>query len=247
MATRQQESSDVEKAYQKKTQVEHILLRPDTYVGSVETHESKSWVWDPQSQRMVLKQLSYVPGLYKIFDEILVNAADNYQRDSKMNKIEVTVDKAQGMISVWNNGKGIPVVIHSEYEIYIPHLIFGHLLTSSNYDDNKKKVTGGRNGFGAKLANVFSKKFIVETADSEHMLKFRMEWHNNMSQNSEPQIKKLTRKEDFTCVTFYPDFRRFGMDGIDDDIEAIITKRVYDLAGCSGRNVRIKLNGMEIP
>ena len=60
------------------------------------------------------------------------------------------------MISVWNNGKGIPITIHKEHKIYVPELILGNLLTSSNYDDTEKKTTGGRNGFGAKLANVFS-------------------------------------------------------------------------------------------
>lgn len=66
-------------------------------------------------------------------------------------------------------------MIHSEYNIYVPELIFGQLLTSSNYDDSKKKTTGGRNGYGAKLANVFSKRFVLETCDSENMKKFVME------------------------------------------------------------------------
>ena len=104
-----------------------------------------------------------MPGLYKIFDEILVNAADNYQRDRKQSKIAVEILPEQNKISIWNNGESIPIQIHKEFNIYVAELIFGHLLTSSHYDDRKKKVTGGRNGFGAKLANIFSKRFIVET------------------------------------------------------------------------------------
>lgn len=80
--------------------------------------------------------------------------------------IKVTIDQKNNRISVFNNGKGIPVEIHKEHNCYVPELVFGHLLTSSNYDDNDKKVTGGRNGYGAKLTNIFSKKFIVECADS---------------------------------------------------------------------------------
>jgi hypothetical protein len=84
--------------------------------------------------------LVQVPGLYKIFDEILVNAADNKQRDpSGMTALKVTVDPASNTLSVWNNGRGIPVEIHKEHNIYVPELIFGHLLTSSNYDDDEKK------------------------------------------------------------------------------------------------------------
>jgi DNA topoisomerase-2 len=90
-------------------------------------------------------------------------------------------------------------------------MIFGQLLTSSNYDDTMKKVTGGRNGYGAKLANVFSKKFVVETADGKNLKKFKMEWYNNMSEHSDEQIKTMGRQENYTCVTFYPDFARFKM------------------------------------
>lgn len=76
-------------------------------------------------------------------------------------------------ISVWNNGRGIPVVMHKVEKMYVPEMIFGTLLTSSNYNDNEKKTTGGRNGYGAKLTNIFSKKFTVETSSSEYGRKFR--------------------------------------------------------------------------
>lgn len=108
-----------------------------------------------------MRKIKYVPGLYKIFDEILVNAADNMQRDHRMTKIDVSIDEETGYISVYNDGKSIPVQIHQEHKIYVAELIFGHLLTSSNYNDQEKKVTGGRNGFGAKLANIFSSHFLV--------------------------------------------------------------------------------------
>jgi len=67
--------STIEKMYQKKSQLEHILLRPDTYIGSVERLTENMWVFDPEKENMIQREISYVPGLYKIFDEILVNAA----------------------------------------------------------------------------------------------------------------------------------------------------------------------------
>jgi DNA topoisomerase-2 len=94
------------------TQLEHILKRPDTYIGSVERTDSQMWVYNSQSQSMELRSVSVVPGLYKIFDEILVNAADNKQRDKNMDAIKVTIDREKGEISVWNNGRGIPIEIH---------------------------------------------------------------------------------------------------------------------------------------
>merc|ERR1740129_1799407 len=150
---------------QKKTPIEHILLRPDTYVGSVEKQEDTVWVWNGEIGKMEQQDISYVPALYKIFDEILVNAADNLQRpNSGTTEIRVEIDPKHKRIKVWNNGKGIPIQIHKKHKVFVPELVFGHLLTSDNYDDSEKKVTGGRNGFGAKLTNVFSRRFIIETA-----------------------------------------------------------------------------------
>lgn len=142
---------DASSQYQKLTQLEHILKRPDTYIGSVEPTEMKLWVFDPVSKDMEFKDVTIVPGLYKIFDEILVNAADNKIRDPSMDILEVNIDVDTNTISIYNGGKGIPIEIHKKEKIYIPELIFGNLLTSSNYDDNEKKVTGGRNGYGAKV------------------------------------------------------------------------------------------------
>ena len=142
----------VEKTYKRVTQIEHILMRPDMYIGPIVENEEEMIVIE--EDEFALKSIKYIPGLYKIFDEILVNAADNYQRDRKMTKIEVTITPKE--LTVINDGKCIPVQMHKVEKIYVPEMIFGHLLTSSNYEDDEKKVTGGRNGYGAKLANIFS-------------------------------------------------------------------------------------------
>ncbi|KAI5298687.1 DNA topoisomerase 2, partial [Ascosphaera atra] len=194
---------------------------------------------------MEFREVSYVPGLYKILDEIVVNAADNKQNDSSMDEIRVTLDKEAGEISVWNNGRGIPVEIHKKDGIYIPEMIFGHLLTSSNYDDNQQKVTGGRNGFGAKLCNIFSTEFTVETCDSRQMKKYKQTWTNNMTKCGKAKITDLKKPDDYTKVTFKPDFQKFGMDGIDDDFEALVARRVYDLAGTT--KCAVKYNGSRLP
>ena len=128
------------------------------------------------------KKITYVPGLYKIFDEILVNAADNFQRDKKMKEIDVRINREE--VSISNDGKGIPVQIHKKHKIYVPELIFGHLLTSSNYEDNEKKVVGGRNGYGAKLANLFSSSFDIEIADSLNKKLYKQSWKKNMGEMS---------------------------------------------------------------
>ncbi|KAK7439177.1 DNA topoisomerase 2 [Stygiomarasmius scandens] len=141
--------------YQKLTQLEHILKRPDSYIGSVETITQTMWTYDVDSKRMVYRDVKYVPGFFKIVDEILVNAADNKINDSSMVTIKVNIDIEENTISVYNNGRSIPIEIHSTEKIYIPELIFSHLLSSSNYDDDEKKLTGGHNGYGVKLANIY--------------------------------------------------------------------------------------------
>ncbi|XP_042328062.1 DNA topoisomerase 2-beta isoform X1 [Sceloporus undulatus] len=234
----------VERVYQKKTQLEHILLRPDTYIGSVEPVTQLMWVFD-EDVGMNCREITFVPGLYKIFDEILVNAADNKQRDKNMTCIKISIDPESNIISIWNNGKGIPVVEHKVEKMYVPALIFGQLLTSSNYDDDEKKVTGGRNGYGAKLCNIFSTKFTVETACKEYKHSFKQTWMNNMMKTSEPKIKHF-EGDDYTCVTFQPDLAKFKMEKLDKDTVALMTRRAYDLAGaCKG--VKVMFNGKKLP
>ncbi|MCP9259648.1 DNA topoisomerase 2 [Dirofilaria immitis] len=144
--------------YQRLTPLKHILYRPDSYIGS-------AFLSDEQEARIV-------PGLLKIFDEILVNAADNKRRDPEMSTIAVNIDREGNTISIWNNGRGIPVEIHPTEGIYVPTMIFGTLFTSSNYDDSELKIVGGRNGFGAKLCNIFSTEFSVETCSKQSGLRF---------------------------------------------------------------------------
>jgi DNA topoisomerase-2 len=245
--------------YVKLDQREHVLKRPDSYVGSIESIRTEMWVHNPEVDpetgqsvpsgkgQLVTRSITYVPAMFKIFDEILVNAADNKTRDPEnMTWIKVSIDQAEGVICVANNGRGIPVRMHAKENVMVPELIFGNLLTSDNYNDDKKKVTGGRNGFGAKLCNIFSKKFVVETADASVGKKFVQTFTDNMTQKSKPKITEYT-KEDFTKITFWPDFAKFGMTGLDDDTVALFQKRVYDMAGCTDASVAVYLNGVKLP
>ena len=235
----------IEEQYKKLTQYEHILSRPDTYVGSLEFQKERLWVFNSEENKLEFREVSYVPGLFKIFDEILVNAADNYQRDKSMKYIKVDINPEENRIRVKNGGKGIPIEVHKTYNMYVPQLIFGNLLTSSNYNDNIKKVTGGRNGYGAKLTNIFSKTFIVETANQDKGKKYRQKFYDNMLKFDDPEIKDYSG-EDFTSITFEPDLSRFGMEKMDEDIIALFKKRVYDMAGITPKGVNVFLNGEKL-
>jgi len=165
------------------------------------------------------------PGLVKIFDEILVNAIDQYSLHSKkVECIEVSLQPDKS-ITVYNAGIGIPIKKHPKENIWNPELIFGHLLTSSNYNDDDQRVTGGRNGYGAKLANVFSSKFKIEISDGKKV--YEQTWTSNMGKIDPPVITDTSRGP-YVSVNFLPDWSRFG--GGTGDFLKIIEKRTWDAA-----------------
>lgn len=236
----------IEKKFQKKTQREHILLRPDTYIGSSKEITEPIWTFNHKSNKMEYNDLTYVPGLYQIFDEVLVNAYDHSVNDKTVKNISIVIDKDSGTIKVKNDGSGIPVVKHKALGMYIPEMIFGHLLTSTNYDDSQKRVSGGRNGYGAKLTNIFSSEFTIETVDSKNKLKYTQKWSNNMSKVGKPNIKPYSGKS-YTSVTFKPDFNKFGISNLNLPNYKIMERRVYDLSACTRKDVSVFFNNTKIP
>ena len=244
-------TNNVSETYKKMTQIEHILALPDTYIGSVERSEVDLWVYDSDEKKMIRKKIEIVPGFYKIFDEIIVNAYDQHARLKEVKgakavkEIQVTIDPVKNEISVYNDGEGIDVEIHPEHNIYVPSLIFGELLTSANYD-KKNKTTGGKNGYGAKLTNIYSTRFEIETIDASRKRYFKQVFENNMSVKHEPVIEEKYTKKPYTKITFKPDLARFGMTEIDKDTLALLYKRVYDMTACTDKNLSVSLNGEKL-
>lgn len=233
--------STIEDKYQKKSHREHILDLPDTYIGSIKEISEKLFLLNNEGE-MELRVCTFVPGLYKIIDEILVNSMDHSIRESSVTKIKVNIND-DGQISVFNNGPGIPIEKHKEHNMYIPEMIFGNLLTSSNYNKNEKKIIGGKNGYGAKLANIFSKLFIVETVNDNK--EYKQKWKENMTKVEKPKIKNCI-KEDSTKITFLPDYSRFGMESITQDIIDLIKKRCYDISACTKKDISVSFNNKVI-
>ena len=233
---------------QKLSHVEHILKRPDSYVGPVGRVAEPYWVKD--NDEFQKKVTTYSPALLKIFDEILVNAIDrNSLHPKHTTSISVHIHKENGSITVENNGPlgGITVLEHEKEKIWNPELTFGHLLTSTNYDDTQKRVVGGRNGYGAKLTNVYSSHFSIKIKDGENKCTYTQEWKNNMRDCSTPKIKKATSSTNSVSITFIPDWKLFGMTGMDEDIFKIFEKRVYDANVCTTQNCKVKFQGEALP
>jgi DNA topoisomerase-2 len=247
------------KNYKKLTHIEHILVRPSTYVGSIEKTNEEMFVLDSSiaNEPMITKRvIEYIPGLYKIFDEILVNVTDQETRLTQkrnagdysiipLTNIKVDIERETGRITVYNDGDGIHIVEIDEYGCYAPELIFGHLLTGTNYNDSEDRIVGGQNGYGAKLANIFSKEFTVETVDKTRNLKYVQTFNDNMTKRTAPKITTYSSKP-YTRISFIPDYSRFGLDCLTDDMIALFEKRVYDIAAWTNKTVTVYLNTNKI-
>jgi DNA topoisomerase-2 len=197
---------NVEDVYKRKTHHQHILDLPDTYIGSTTAKDYPMYIVnpdydeeDPDQPLIIESTIKYIAGLFKIFDEMIVNARDHSVKDKTCRNIKIDIDRDTGAISVWNDGNGIPVVYHKEQQMYLPEMIFGHLLTSSNYDI-KGKTVGGKNGYGSKLANIYSKEFIVHTIGYNDMSKtknsekieYRQVFRDNMRTIDNPTLNGVS-------------------------------------------------------
>lgn len=67
-----------------------------------------------------------------------------------------------------------------------------------------------------------------------------------MGNKSQPLISKCKEGENWTKVTFKPDLAKFNMTHLEDDVLALMKKRVIDMAGCLGKTVKVELNGEDI-
>jgi DNA topoisomerase-2 len=238
--------------FRKLTHTQHILERPEVYTGSVAPELLRSFVWEAGSCQRVSVEVA--PALLKLFDELVSNAADNRRRDASQTYISVAIGNRS--FGVENDGATIPIVRHPDHaNAYVPSLIFGELLTGSNFDAPAKRSAAssshadvaGRFGYGAKLANIFSRRFMVEVDDAERQLTFRQTWTDNMSRTEGPAVqtppKRLTRNR--VCITAHIDTARFGLpaEGWSDPIKALFRRRVVDMAAVfAGQGLSLRVD-----
>jgi len=230
--------------YIKLTHKEHILERPNMYIGSISNETKNMFIiedsQDFENLKISNKMVSYNPGFLKLFDEILTNASDHSIRTNLVKYIKINVNK--DFISIENDGPGIPIEMHKKEKCYIPELIFGNLLTGSNFSKDEDRFWGGLHGLGAKLTNIFSKKFILETCDGKK--KYEQIFENNLSKIGKPKITESKKK--YTKITFYPDLARFELSVINEEIQSILIKRCVDVSVYCNK-VKVYYNGNLIP
>ncbi len=215
-------------------QIDHVLQRPDMYTGANATIDRDVYIIE--NDRIVPRMIPVNGVLYKIFDEILVNARDHSVRDQTVSMIKVTVDDTS--FTIENDGATLPIE-KSTYGPYVPEVVFGHMLSGTNFDDNEKRVVGGRNGLGAKLANIWASKFTVTLCDGSQT--YRQQFTNNMKKIGKAGIRAAKPGgKTFTKITVTPDFEKLGISSgkIDAPMRALFTRRVYDVAATTSCGVK---------
>ena len=251
MASTIKNTSSLDEKYQQKTDKEHILDNPDTYIGSIENISGPMYIYD---EKIIQKDIDYNPALYKLFDEGITNCRDHRVRTEIKKKTDDTTDVvtsihieiANNKITMTNNGDGIDVEEHPTYKIWIPEMIFAHLRTSTNYNKDELKTTGGKNGFGFKLVLIWSTWGEIETVDAKRELKYHQVFENNLDLIHKPKITAC-KKKPYTRVSFIPDYKRLGIQGLSDDMLKLFQRRVYDIAGITTKDVKVKYNEEQLP
>ena len=239
------------KQYIKKDPIEHIMLRPDMYIGSITLKKTEEYIAEKvdDTYKIYKKEIRVSPAIVRVFIEAISNAIDNVERSKKANikctKIKVNFDKESGLTTIWNDGDIIPIEMNEENKCYNHSLIFGQLLTGSNYDDEEDRTISGKNGLGIKTLNVFSSQFNVEGLDPDNGKILRQSWTNNMRTTGGPVVKSTKLKKGYTQVSWIPDFNLFKLDKYTDDILSLYTRYVIDAAMLT--KVKVYINEELIP
>lgn len=236
---------------------EHALIRPDTYIGSINNVEKEVWIYNTETKLMEMKTIQYNPGLYNIIREIGSNCIDNKWRSERtestpMTKIKVDVSD-DGTITFWNDGYSIPIEL-TDYtytdhrtnkkiieRMYPAEMFFGDMLAGTNFDSDNcdEHKTSGKNGMGSKATNVFSVRFEVEHTSPENRKKFVQVYEDNATKRTKPEITSFKGKNGYTKISFLPDYERFAYPskdnaGIDDVLKDIIRTYVIEMAMVTG-------------
>ena len=230
--------------YKQLTQVEHILQIPDTYIGDINRTKRDEVVFNLRDMQFTRFGITVPAGLERIYLEILSNSFDNVIRSRQygvpIGRIEIVMTATR--ITIKNGGIHIPVAVNTQTGLYAPEMIFGHVLTSSNYHDARSGC--GRNGYGAKLTNIFSKFFEVKCGDPSNGLIYHGQWRNNMGEKVLSDVSPYSG-EAFTEISFDVDLQRFGyFEGYDSECLALFSRHAAD--GAFTTKADVSFNGIDM-
>ncbi len=218
---------------------EHVIKRPGMYVGSTSSEEYERF----QFGKYV--KLKYVPAIVKLIEEIRDNSIDEAVRTNFefANKISVTIDTEKNLVTVEDNGRGIPQAMITTPEgdsIPGPVAAWTKTKAGGNFGEDSERKTSGMNGVGSSLTNIFSTSFIGTTCDGTNTLVVKCT--NNIDTID---WKSKAGGKHGTKVEFIPDFSHFECNSIDDVIVSIIEDQMQTLAVVYPE-IQFKFNGSRI-
>lgn len=215
--------------------------------------------------KIIRRKIKYNPGMLRCVVEIISNAIDNNWRSKEVGtpqkfiKIEINSDPDSekcGWITITNDGDPIPIEI-TKYKIndfstgtkivkklYPAEAHFGEMLSGTNFNNDDKSKTSGRNGIGSKATNVFSKKVEIEHSDTNSGKLFKQSFSDNARKRTPPKVTSYSKKNNYTKFSFLLDFERFEYSGIDTDFIALIKRHAYEAAMVTQLPVFFVLNGV---
>lgn len=214
-------------------QEDHIYNVTDSYIGSDKKIERMEKILNLETMRIEEKEVTLPKGVENIFSEISSNAGDNVARSKRkgVNPGKIVISMTDEIVKVRNGGISIPIEMHKERNMWVPELIFGTLLSSVNYDKNVVRTECGRNGYGSKLTNIFSKEFTIIIADPRNGKLYHQVWNDNMNVKHDPTITDYPSDgESFVEIMYKLDFERFGYTCYPKEAYNIFARHAVDLS-----------------
>jgi DNA topoisomerase-2 len=207
--------------------IEHVLLRPGQYVGSVNKTKCNTFLLNKKTEQFEYTEVEYVPALLKIIYEILDNSVDESIRTNFKYGKNISVDIKDNKVKVSDNGRGIPLANAEGTEVSQLELALTELRAGSNFNDEEGRTLLGMNGVGSSLTNIFSTSFKATVFDKKR--KGVLTCKNNLG-NKKCVITDFPSKESGTTIEFTPDLVRFNLDKIDEVHENLIHQRLMFLS-----------------
>lgn len=227
-------------------QTEQIRLRPDMYIGATAPELYEGIFHTTDGPKFIKADMT--PGLLKIIGEVVDNAVDASQNDDSAKAIKFEFDKENSYITITSQTRfKINFIEQGDERGWSIAFALGRFLTGTNYGDKKGDYRAGRNGFGAKLTNLFSKDFIAKVTDAESKKFYHGEWKNNMEQFPVNYVKSTNKKTNSVEITFLPDFKSFGLPKkLSEDQWDIISSLAFNMAVTSPYQ-NIFINDFKVP
>lgn len=250
----------MDETHRKLDDVEHCLLRPDMFIGSVLPQPTPYEAIVPAAApagddtaststppfTVEMRAATVCPALSQLFLEIATNATDHSARpNTNVRNIRVKMNEDTGEISVFNDGESIPVRMHKQLtDKWLTTVIFSEFRCGSNYNDDELRTGAGRNGYGAKCVMCWSKRAVVSHNDGAH--EFSQTFYDNLSRMDPPLVSKSKRKTTYTEVKFLLDFERLGIADIKSAID-YLRSFVWHLAVVTDQKINVYLDDQKLP